>query len=182
MRRRTREPVKLATVTGQPALPTRQLLVYRFGPEAAFEGKLVGALERMESGGTLRILDALFVTNEAGTGEPLAIDLQGGSGGLISKLLDLRLDPATRRRAAERIVADAGGGLCQIVRDLGKTLEPGAALVALLVEHVWARALEDAVAHTGGDRLTSEFVEAGTLSELAPDLLAEAGMHAPRQG
>jgi hypothetical protein len=169
-------------MTGQPALPTRQLLVYRFGPGAAFEGQLVGALERMESGGTLRILDALFVTNEAGTGELLAIDLRGGSGGLIARLLDFRLDPAARRRAAERALADAGGGLGQMLRDLGKTLEPGAALAAVLVEHVWARALEDAVAHTGGDRLTSEFVEAGTLSELTPDLLAEAGMHAPKQG
>lgn len=47
MRRRTREAVKLATMTGQ----------------------LVGALERMESGGTLRMRDALSVTNEAGTGD-----------------------------------------------------------------------------------------------------------------
>jgi hypothetical protein len=44
-----------------------------------------------------------------------------------------------------------------------------------LVEHVWATALEDAVSRTGGSRLASEFVDAETLSELAPDLLAEAG-------
>jgi hypothetical protein len=169
-------------MSGQATMPARQLLVYRFGPEAAFEGRLVGALERMESGGTLRILDALFVTIEAETGDLLAIDLQGGSGGLIAKLLDFRLDPAARRRAAERALAEESGGLGQMLRQLGKTLEPGAALGAVLVEHVWARVLEDAVARTGGRRLTSEFVQAETLSELAPDLLAEADIQAPKQG
>jgi hypothetical protein len=168
-------------MTGQTTLPARQLLVYRFGPGAAFEGRLVGALERMESGGTLRILDALFVTTEPETGDLLAIDLHGGSGGLIAKLLDFRLDPAARRRTAERALADSSGGLGRLLRDLGKTLEPGAALAALLVEHVWARTLEDAVARTGGDRLASEFVEAETLSELAPDLLAQAAKPAPKR-
>ena len=45
-------------------MPTRQLLVYTFGPGAGFEGQLVGALERIESGGAIRVLDALFVTRE----------------------------------------------------------------------------------------------------------------------
>src|SRR4051812_30216328 len=36
--------------------PTSQLLVYRFGPDAEFEGRLVGALERIESGGAMRVL------------------------------------------------------------------------------------------------------------------------------
>jgi hypothetical protein len=169
-------------VAGQTTLPVRQLLVYRFGPGAAFEGQLVGALERMESGGTLRILDALFVATEAETGDLLAIDLQGGSGGLIAKLLDFRLDPAARRRAAARALADASGGLAQLLRDLGTTLEPGAALAAVLVEHVWAGVREDAVSRTGGSRLASEFVEAETLSELAPELLAEAAIQAPKPG
>jgi hypothetical protein len=168
-------------VSGQTSLPVRQLLVYRFGPGTGFEGQLVGALERMESGGTLRILDALFVATDAETGELFAIDLQGGSGGLIAKLLDFRLDPAARRRAAERALGDMSG-VAKLLRDLGKTLEPGAALAAVLVEHVWARVLEDAVSRTGGSRLGSHFVEAETLSELAPDLLAEAAAHAPKPG
>ena len=42
-----------------PSAP-KQLLLYRFDADAKFEGRLVGALERMESGGALRILEALF--------------------------------------------------------------------------------------------------------------------------
>ncbi len=43
-----------------------QPLVYGFGPGAEFEGRLVGAIERVESGGTLRVLDVLFVSEEVG--------------------------------------------------------------------------------------------------------------------
>jgi hypothetical protein len=46
------------------------------------------------------------------------------------------------------------------------------------VEHSWARALEDAVAQTGGTPLSSEFVDAASLAELAPQLLA-AGLTLP---
>ena len=46
-----------------------QLLLYRFAADARFEGRLVGALERMESGDTLRIIEALFVARDAETGE-----------------------------------------------------------------------------------------------------------------
>ena len=82
-------------------LPSRQLLVFGFDADAAFEGQLVGALERLESGGSLRILDVIFVAADEATGELVAIDLQGGTGGLTAKLLDFRLDPAARRRAEE---------------------------------------------------------------------------------
>ena len=144
------------------ALPSRQLLAFRFGPGAAFEGQLVGALERLESGGALRILDVLFVVADEETGELIAINLQGKTGGLTAKLLSFRLDPAARRRTVERSLED----------DLGKSLEPGSALAVVLVEHVWARAFDDAVARVGGEALASEFVDAATLSELAPDLLS----------
>ena len=46
-----------------------QLLVYGFAPGAAFEGQLVGAIERIESGGTLRVLDVLFVMRDPNTAE-----------------------------------------------------------------------------------------------------------------
>ena len=145
-------------------LPSRQLLAFGFDAGAAFEGQLVGALERLESGGALRILDVLFVSSDAETGELLAIDLQGGTGGLTAKLLDFRLDPAAQRRE----------GTSELVRDLGATLQPGTALAAVLVEHIWSRALEDAVSRLGGRSLASEFVDASRLSEVGDDLLRAA--------
>jgi hypothetical protein len=153
-------------------LPTRQLLVFGFDADSAFEGQLVGALERLESGGALRILDVLFLAADAATGELVALDLQGGTGGLTAKLLDFRLDPAARRRAAARALDDdASEGMAHVLRDLGRSLQPGTALAAVLVEHVWSRALNDAVSRVGGRSLASEFVDASKLSELADDLL-----------
>ena len=145
-------------------LPSRQLLTFGFDADAAFEGQLVGALERLESGGALRILDVLFVAADEATGELIAIDLQGGTGGLIAKLLDFRLDPAARR----------GEDTSELVRDLGARLQPGTALAAVLVEHVWRRTLDDAVSRVGGRALASEFVDASRLSELGDDLLRAA--------
>ena len=100
----------------------RQLLLYGFGPEADFEGRLVGALERLESGGALRILDVLFVRRDAESGDIDAIDLHGdGAGGVVAPLLNFRLDEGERRRATERTLrANA-----DVVRELGAALEPG---------------------------------------------------------
>ena len=42
-------------------------------------------------------------------------------------------------------------------------------MAVLLVDHVWARALEDAVARTGGTPVTSEFVDVAGLAELSLD-------------
>ena len=151
-------------------MPT-QLLIYGFAPGADFEGQFVGALERVEAGGALRILDALFAMCDAETGELLAVDLKGGdAGGTMVRALDFRLDPTKRRQATERALGAEGEAL----RELEKALEPGTAVAAVLVEHVWARALEDAVSRTGGTPLAQDFVEAGALSELASELLAAA--------
>jgi hypothetical protein len=142
----------------------RQLLVYGFGSDADFEGRLLGALQRMESGGTLRVVDVLFLHSDAETGELSAIGVRGGGAGrTVVPLLDFRLDSAARRRATRKTFGDAA------VERLAGTLSPGSALAAVLVEHVWAGALEEAVSRTGGRQLASEFVDA---TALEPELLA----------
>ncbi len=153
--------------------PSAQLLMYRFGPGADFEGRLVGALERLESGGTLRVLDALFVSRDAATGELGAVALQGrGVSAMLGGLLSFRLDPAERRRITDRALAagPAGDGL----RALARALEPGAALAAVLVQHLWAEVLEDAVSRSGGMSLLDEFVAATTLAARTPELVSAA--------
>jgi hypothetical protein len=156
-------------MTAEATTPATQLLLFRFGPDASFEGQLGGALQRMESGGALRVVDALFVARDAETDELSAIGLHSnGAGGMVAPLLGFRLDAAARRRSTQRALA-AGD-----VQALGRALAPGAAFAAILVEHVWHRALSDAVARTGGTQLSGDFVEARTLAELADRLLAAA--------
>jgi hypothetical protein len=149
---------------------TTQLLVYGFGPGAEFEGRLVGALERIESGAALRVRDALFVGADPQTGELVAVHRHGDAG--VIGLLGFRLDEHERRRSTERALNSPTGDL---VRRIGATLAPGCALAAILVEHAWAAALQDAVERSGGSSLHDARVEEAALEPHADTLLAAAG-------
>jgi hypothetical protein len=91
---------------------------------------------------------------------------------MVLPLVGFRLDPAERARATERALKDERLG--ETLLQLGAELAPGAAIAAVLVEHTWARALEDAVSQSGGRPLSRDFVDATSLGELAPQLLAAA--------
>jgi hypothetical protein len=150
-----------------------QLLMYRFPAEADFQGRLVGALERMESGGAIRILEVLFVGKLSETDELTALkEVSRGAGSLIAPLLDFRLDLGRQRRATEAVLGTEGLG--DVVRDLGATLAPGEKIVAVLAEHSWAQALTDAVSSTGGSPVMEDFVEGGSLVELGGLLVARS--------
>jgi hypothetical protein len=159
-------------VSAEPIPPTLQLLVYRFGAGADYEGRLVGALERIESGGALRVVDALFAASHPETGELQAISLRA-AGSSVATLVTFRLDPAARRKATARAMdPDHSGIAAETMRELADALEPGAAVAAVLVEHVWAAALSDAVSRSGGTSVSDEFVQATALGEVTPTLLA----------
>jgi hypothetical protein len=156
--------------------PNVQLLAYRFDPGAEFEGQLLGALERIESGGTLRIREVLFVGRDPETGELLAVAARGRQqGSLVAPLLGFRLDPSERARAtAKALRAYDRGAEPNPLRLLGEMLAPGGAVAAVLVEHIWAHAIDDAVARTGGAALLSAFVAGTELAELSSELAAAA--------
>jgi hypothetical protein len=136
-----------------------QLLAYTFPPESDFGGRLIGALQRIESGGAIRIVDALFVGREAESGELVAVSLQSrSSAGMIGQLIGFRLDASARGSQTESALAGPNG---ELVRALAAELEPGHAVAALLVEHTWARLLEDAAQAVGGAPLVSEILDAG---------------------
>jgi hypothetical protein len=166
------EPCDAGRVSAPPPPSPRQLLVYGFAGDARFEGRLIGALERMESGGTLRVVEALFISRDAETGELAALDLRSrGAGSLVAPVIGFRLDPRERHRATERALDGEGS---EMLTALGAVLAPGAAIAAVLVEHTWARAFEDAVSQSGGTPLSGAFVEADTLSDLTSVLVAAA--------
>jgi hypothetical protein len=156
--------------------PNVQLLAYRFEPGAQFEGQLLGALERAESGGTLRIREVLFVGRDPQTGELVAVAARGRQqGSLVASLLGFRLDPDERARATDRALqAYDRGSEPNPLRLMADALAPGGAVAAVLVEHVWARAVDDAVERTGGAALLNAFVAGTGLVELSSELAAAA--------
>jgi hypothetical protein len=150
-------------------MPSRQLLAYKFGPEAKFEGQLVGALERIESGGAVRVLDAFFLRREPEPGELTVVSLRGGpTGGMLAQLLAFRLDEGERATATRRALE---GPAADRVAQLRAILQPGEAIAAILIEHAWAETLADAVARLGGTEAAAAFVEEGDIAELMQRLL-----------
>jgi hypothetical protein len=141
-----------------------QLLVYRFAAGTSFEGQVVGALERLQLGGAVRLLDAVVVARDATSGEVVGLGVHGGLGAdSLARLLTFRLDADERRRATRALPEE--------VREaLASTLPVGSAVMAMLIGHEWARPLEDAVGRVGGTALPSTFVEATSLADLAPAL------------
>ncbi len=144
--------------------PPRQLLAFTFPPGSGFEGQLVGALERIESGGAMRIVEGLFVGREPDSGDLYAVAMRNdGAAGMIGRLISFRLDQGERSKSTERALAGPAGST---VRELAATLEPGGAITALLVEHTWAHTLGDAITRIGGAPLIDQFV-----GEVDPDEL-----------
>jgi hypothetical protein len=139
-----------------------QLLTFAFGPDAAFEGQMLGAVERLESGGTLRILQVIFVRRDVADGTLSAFARRGDTaGGLTAPALEFRLDEDERRRATERALS---GAARDGVRALGDQLAPGAAVAAVFVEHRWLSDLADATERTGGVPVSADFVDADALA------------------
>jgi hypothetical protein len=144
-----------SSITGRAA--PRELLAFTFPPGANFEGRLSTALQRIESGGALRILGALFVGRGESADELAAVELRGGSAGVIGNLIGFRLDDAERARQTEEALAGPSGAA---VREIADALQPGEALAAVLLEHSWAQVLEDSVARIGGTALLDEHTPA----------------------
>ena len=143
-----------------------QLLAYEFGPDAAFEGQLTGALQRLESGGALRILDVVFVSRDADSGELVAFErASDGAGGITGPLLEFRLDVRARRQATDRALEGVRGAE---LRELGERLAPGGSLAAVFVEHRWAEVLADAVRRVGGTPVIDEIVGDDELARHLP--------------
>jgi hypothetical protein len=92
---------------------------------------------------------------------------------VVAPLLGFRLDLAGRRRLTERALrAYYRGEEPNPLRGLGEALPPGGRVAAVLVEHVWARALGDAVDQSSGSALLSVFVDGTELTELISRLAA----------
>jgi hypothetical protein len=125
-----------------------QLLAVGFGAGTRFEGQIAEELDRLESAGTIRILDFVFLHRDASTGTLVRMDYQGGADeGRVTTLLEgsegggddwphgatgaFRLTPGDIREAAE-------------------ALDPGTSAAFMIFEHVWARGLKDAIAQVGG--------------------------------
>ena len=98
----------------------------------------------------------------------------GGTRGSVYSLLSFRLDPNKQREITERTRASEAGAE---ILALAERIEPGGALLALIIEHVWLATLGDAVSRAGGTAVAGEAVYADSIAALLPRIaeVAELG-------
>jgi hypothetical protein len=111
-----------------------------FGPDAAFEGRIVEELQRFEESGMLRVVDLLFVRRLPESGE-------------------LETRPGIPGRPT--VVSDAD------VEEVAAALAPGQAAGLLLIEHLWQEQLQAAIADTGGAILQQGLLDEAQSQALA---------------
>jgi hypothetical protein len=149
-----------------------QLVAIGFPPEADFEGRIMNELARLESHGTIRVLDLLFVGKDAETGDLLALDYQGEElGAIVGALLGFDFEGEQPSELPE-IEGHAFGLSQREIQGIAASLKPGRSAGFLLVEHVWARELKRAIRDAGGFPLGEGFLTPETLAEVAAELVA----------
>ena len=152
-----------------------QLLAIGFPPDAEFEGRTMAELERLESHETIRILDLLFVTKDAETGDLLALDYQGEDlGAIVGALLGFEFqdDAGQPNGSTEGAEGHAFGLSQREIHDMAASLGPGSSAGFVLIEHVWARDLKDAIRDAGGFPLGEGFLTPEALAAVAIELVA----------
>ena len=152
-----------------------QLLAIGFPPDAEFEGRIMDELERLESHETIRILDLLFVGKDAETGDLLALDYQGEDlGAIVGALLGFEFrDVGGQPNGSAEGTGGHTFGLSQNeIHDMAASLRPGSSAGFVLIEHVWARDLKDAIRDAGGFPLGEGFLTPEAIAEVAIELVA----------
>jgi uncharacterized membrane protein len=151
-----------------------QLLAIGFPPDADFEGRIMAELERLEGHETIRVLDLLFVARDAETGDLLALDYQGEDlGAIVGALLGFEFEDDGRPSGSTDGMEAHAFGLSQSeIQDMAASLDPGSSAGFVLIEHVWARDLKDAIRGAGGFPLGEGFLTPEALAEVAFELVA----------
>jgi hypothetical protein len=146
-----------------------QVMVFGFDRTDQFRGQVLDQLINLRGRGLIRLID-LFVAMKNPSGELLAMETNDLTenesvefGKVIGKLLGKGKVTvgAAAAEVVERTLAAAAKTVGLDYRGIGqavKNLKPGKAFGVLMVEHVWAIPLRDAIREAGGVPLAQGFL------------------------
>jgi len=146
-----------------------QLIVLGF-PEPNFHGQIITELERLRTTDTVRVIDALVVYKDtdgnleaehlSNLNQDDVIELDSK----VAALVGLGFEGEEGAAAGAQLGADAGArgenlmGIDEEEWDVLEEIPPGSAAALILLEHQWAVPLRDAIARTGGFRISDGFI------------------------
>src|ERR1700746_1227905 len=124
-------------------------LIFRLDVDA--DSRLLAEVDRIEGRGVLRVLDMVFLAKgQDGTVEELEVGDGEDFGSLLGSISPFGPGNGARPAAGNGAVNGPAGSGVATVQALADSLEPGSAVALLLVEHLWAAPLVDAVSAAGG--------------------------------
>jgi hypothetical protein len=147
-----------------------QLVSLDFEPGANFEGRIADELAALVKAGTIRILDLLFIARDTESDELVVMEQKGADdmAGIAGALLGIEFGEGAEKAAAEHSFGFSRAEIDQ----MGAGLAPGGSAGLLLIEHVWARGLRNAVRDAGGRMSGQGFLTPESIAAADPDLAA----------
>lgn len=139
-----------------------QLLAVGFPAGSRFEGQIAEQLDRLESAGTIRILDFVFLHRDERTGTLVRMDYQDGEDeGHVTTMLEGGDGDDAPQSASGAFRLTPGD-----VREAAEALEPGTSAAFIIFEHIWARGLKSAIAEVGGVPFAEGFLTAEAVAAM----------------
>jgi DNA-binding NarL/FixJ family response regulator len=141
-----------------------QMIALTFRLDVDAESRLLAEVDRIEGRGVLRVLDMVFLAKgQDGTVEGMEVGEGEDFGSLLAGISPFGTGNGSRLTADGGVTGGPAGSGVATVQALADSLEPGSAVALLLVEHLWAGPLVDAVSAAGGALISDDFL-AGDVS------------------
>lgn len=159
-----------------------QLMAVGFETNEKFKGDILRELNEVRSRGVIRLLDMLFVMKDK-EGNILTVedtDLTPEEevevGTLISKMIGLKEGGSAGVEETEESAESSYGLALKDIMDVVDRIEPGTSAGLLLIEHVWAAGLKQALREAGGYPIAQGFLtpEAMMMIGKEAEAIAEA--------
>jgi DNA-binding NarL/FixJ family response regulator len=146
-------------------------LTFRLGADA--ESRLLAEVDRIEGRGALRVLDVvLLAKGQDGTVEGLEVGDNEDFGSLLASIAPSGSQHEGRSAAGNGAASETAGSGMAGVQALANSVDPGTAVAFLLVEHLWAGPLVDAVSAAGGALVSDDFLAGDVSVAIAAEVAA----------
>ena len=146
-------------------------LTFRLGADA--ESRLLAEVDRIEGRGALRVLDVVFLAKgQDGTVEGLEVGDNEDFGSLLAGIAPSGSPGEGRSAAGNGAASEPAGSGMAGMQALADSVDPGTAVAFLLVEHLWAGPLVDAVSAAGGALVSDDFLAGDASLAIAAEVAA----------
>jgi DNA-binding NarL/FixJ family response regulator len=146
-------------------------LTFRLGADA--ESRLLAEVDRIEGRGALRVLDVLLLAKgQDGTVQGLEVGDNEDFGSLLASIAPSGSQHEGRSAAGNGVASEPAGSVMAGVQALANSVDPGTAVAFLLVEHLWAGPLVDAVSAAGGALVSDDFLAGDASLAIAAEVAA----------